>query len=220
MVMMGKNIHGLSNYWHTMGKNIYMPFHYFLIAFSCLYHRRHYRIKFAQKVDYQKWQILFSTNSMLPFCQKPSVTEGGNASIANAAATGGFNSALNGLLGSTATSTTTKVDEILNPEHTLTAFAADISYDNEAAKKYARLLRAGEKVLAAGTILKFEKTMSSSSASNAPKQRRILLVTDLPRMIFIDTIGSIVRGNLELSSDTKVDVRSVSDSSILQLNMN
>jgi hypothetical protein len=86
----------------------------------------------------------------------------------------------------------------------------DIIYDNESNKKYVRLLRANEKVICAGTILKHEKVMNNMNAAIAPKQRRILLITDSPRMIFIDTIGSIVRGHLELQAEMKTEIKIVS----------
>jgi hypothetical protein len=91
----------------------------------------------------------------------------------------------------------------------------DIIYDNESNKKYVRLLRANEKVICAGTILKHEKIMNNMNAAIAPKQRRILLITDSPRMIFIDTIGSIVRGHLELQAEMKTEIKIVSRFNLL-----
>ena len=40
---------------------------------------------------------------------------------------------------------------------------------------------------------------SSAAAVAASKQRRILVLTDAPRLLFLDPVGNIVRGNLELS---------------------
>jgi len=188
------------------------------------YDERHYRIKFPQKADYKKWQVLFATNSSLPFTNKPSsihsstsntsnMMMGNNGNGLNGNNTNGGvggnnnpNGMNNGGYNTMNTMNGNKMDEISSAE-CITFSAADISYDVEAGKKYSRLLRAQEKVIASGIILKYEKVMASSNATNAPKQRRILLVTDLPRMIFIDTIGSIVRGNLELSSGDKIEVK-------------
>lgn len=100
-----------------------------------------------------------------------------------------------------------KVNELQSVEPAL----PDIVIDNEGTRKYVRLLRPNEKVIAFGTVLKHEKTVSIASSSIAvPKQRRVLLVTDAPRMIFIDTIGSIVRGHVELQADGKNQVKVVS----------
>ena len=97
----------------------------------------------------------------------------------------------------------------------------EIIYDMDATKKYSRLLKSNEKLLAAGIVLKHEKIMPISAMSTStreagaatgfipPKQRRILLITDSPRLMFIDTIGNIVRGHLELQSEMKTDVRLV-----------
>jgi hypothetical protein len=74
--------------------------------------------------------------------------------------------------------------------------------DQEATKKYTRVLRPAEKVLGSGQVLKFERLVT-----NAPKQRRIMLVTDLPRLIFIDTIGAVSRGQVDLLGESKMDFR-------------
>lgn len=79
--------------------------------------------------------------------------------------------------------------------------------DAEATKKYNRSLRVSEKVIAAGIVLKHEKTVSTASAASAPKQKRVLLVTDIPRMMFIDTIGNIARGSIDMTGENKVEVR-------------
>ncbi len=85
----------------------------------------------------------------------------------------------------------------------------EIVIEADAMKKYARLLRVNEKVIGSGVVLKHEKTLLTKDSSIAPKQRRVLLVTDAPRMIFIDTIGSIVRGHVELQNDPKNEVKVV-----------
>lgn len=76
--------------------------------------------------------------------------------------------------------------------------------DQEATKKYTRVLRPAEKVLGSGQVLKYERLVA-----NAPKQRRIMLVTDLPRLIFIDTIGAVSRGQVDLLGESKMDLRMV-----------
>eukprot|EP00981_Chlorochromonas_danica_P006506 scaffold1404_cov173-Ochromonas_danica.AAC.2 len=83
----------------------------------------------------------------------------------------------------------------------------EATIDTEATKKFARSLRVTEKVFASGVVLKHEKTVSNASAAAAPKQKRILLVTDAPRLVFIDTIGNIARGNMDLLADLKVEVK-------------
>jgi hypothetical protein len=84
-----------------------------------------------------------------------------------------------------------------------------ITYDNENTKKYSRQLRNGERVLGCGVVMKHERVMHNSNATNAPKQRRILIVTDLPRLIFIDIIGNIVRGSVDLVAESKMDIKQI-----------
>ena len=86
----------------------------------------------------------------------------------------------------------------------------DITYDNENTKKFSKQLRNGERVIGCGQVMKHERVMHNSNATNAPKQRRILLVTDLPRMIYIDTIGNVVRGSTELVQESKMELKTVS----------
>jgi hypothetical protein len=99
----------------------------------------------------------------------------------------------------------------------------EVTYDLDATKKYSRVLKNNEKVIASGVVLKHEKIMAVSAMNastketgsgaggfNPPKQRRILLVTDTPKLMFVDTIGSIIRGHLELHADMKAEVRAVS----------
>lgn len=85
------------------------------------------------------------------------------------------------------------------------------SVDTENTKRYARSLRVQEKVYGCGMVFKYEKIASNANASSAPKQKRILLLTDFPRMIFIDPIGNIARGNMELLPDLKVETKEVSN---------
>lgn len=87
--------------------------------------------------------------------------------------------------------------------------------DNNATKKFFRLLRDGEKVLGAGMVQKWEPKPKGAFA--APSSKRILLLTTMPRILFLDPIGNIVRGHLELppqqgtaTSATKVEYRHVS----------
>jgi hypothetical protein len=99
--------------------------------------------------------------------------------------------------------------------------SVEVGVDIENTKKYTRSLRVQEKVYACGIVFKYEKTVSNASTANAPKQKRILLVTDVPRMIFIDPIGNIARGNIELLPELKVETREVrfhENSSILNYN--
>jgi len=72
-------------------------------------------------------------------------------------------------------------------------------------------------VLACGQVFKHDvlppsKSTSSSKKDNqtGSKQRRILVLTDMPRLLFLDPVGNIVRGNLELTSAlAKVEVKTV-----------
>lgn len=53
---------------------------------------------------------------------------------------------------------------------------------------------------------------TASSAVFVTKQRRILILTDAPRLVFLDPVGNIVRGNLELTSvkeNGKIQVKMV-----------
>lgn len=102
-----------------------------------------------------------------------------------------------------------KENEILAAEPTL----PEIVFDMDATKKHTRLLRPNEKVIGSGTVLKHEKTlplMNAKDLAAVPKQRRVLLITDAPRMIFIDTIGGIVRGHVDFQYDSKNEVKVVS----------
>ncbi|RYG67525.1 hypothetical protein EON64_07250 [archaeon] len=92
--------------------------------------------------------------------------------------------------------------------------------DMENTKRYARSLRVQEKVYGCGMVFKYEKTANNANATNAPKQKRILLLTDVPRIIFIDPIGNIARGNIELLPDLKVEAREVSRWLVLVVFMN
>lgn len=85
----------------------------------------------------------------------------------------------------------------------------EVTYDNENTRKFSKQLKTNEKVIACGTVMKHERVMAHTNATNAPKQRRILLVTDLPRLIFIDTIGNVVRGSVEVPSESKMDIKAL-----------
>lgn len=82
-----------------------------------------------------------------------------------------------------------------------------LAIDPEATKKYYRVLRKDERVICSGLVFKIEKLGSAGTATH--KQKRILVLTDNPRLIFLDTIGNIVRGHLELSKDGKTDAKMV-----------
>jgi hypothetical protein len=57
-----------------------------------------------------------------------------------------------------------------------------------------------------GIVLKHERTVTGI----ASKPRRVLIVTDTPRLVFLDPVGNIVRGNLELTGgEDAVDVKMV-----------
>lgn len=75
------------------------------------------------------------------------------------------------------------------------------------------LLLCNIQVLTAGQVLKHDSVavskINSLSASAAPKPRRILVLTDAPRLLFLDPVGNIVRGNLELSNEGPVEVKMV-----------
>lgn len=91
----------------------------------------------------------------------------------------------------------------------LTAREALSDYDNDTTKKFVRILRNNEKVIASGLVLKHENVVNKVDSSLAPKQRRILLFTNSPRLIFIDPIGNIVRGNLELTDSSIIRINKV-----------
>lgn len=70
-------------------------------------------------------------------------------------------------------------------------------------------------VLASGLVLRHDTSAQGGKTSStaAAKQRRILLLTDNSRLLFLDPVGNIVRGALDLSAGggaQKVDVRAVS----------
>lgn len=69
-------------------------------------------------------------------------------------------------------------------------------------------------VLTSGQVLKHDSVSVhrtvSANASAAPKPRRILVLTDALRLLFLDPVGNIVRGNLELSNEGPVEVKMVS----------
>ena len=75
-------------------------------------------------------------------------------------------------------------------------------------------------VLASGLVFKHDPsatttptvTTTTTAATTAPaqKQRRILLLTTSPRLLFLDPIGNIVRGSLDLCTNAVVDVNIVS----------
>jgi hypothetical protein len=129
---------------------------------------------------------------------KDMVQMGSNSNIAASAVING-----GGGVGTTTTPSTPTMRNLSSHKN------GSLSVDTEATKKYNKSLRNGERVIASGIVLKHEKTRDNASATNAPKQRRILLVTDLPRMIVIDTIGSVVRGNVELQAEYKMEIRLV-----------
>jgi hypothetical protein len=67
-------------------------------------------------------------------------------------------------------------------------------------------------VLASGPVLRHDSGPQGSKAASAltpVKQRRILVLTDAPRLLFLDPVGNIVRGSLELGGTTQVDTRMV-----------
>ena len=75
-------------------------------------------------------------------------------------------------------------------------------------------------VLASGLVFKHDPsatttpnittTTTAATTSPAQKQRRILLLTTAPRLLFLDPIGNIVRGSLDLCTNAVVDVNIVS----------
>lgn len=91
--------------------------------------------------------------------------------------------------------------------------------DNNATKKFFRLLRDGEKVIASGMVQKWEPKPKGAFA--APSSKRIVVLTTTPRVLFLDPIGNIVRGHIELppqvgaTAATKVEYRHVSHCSVL-----
>lgn len=195
-----------------MGKLNYFSFHSFLFN-TFLFLRRSYHLKYPNKLDYEEWLTVFRSHGKIP--QKRDTLTGlldpmdaKEDSIGSPETTAGISvnqgkrkaSVVNESVSNPNNSNLSGQDDEKLP---------DIVYDNEAAKKYSRVLRPQEKVLASGTILKHEKIINHSNPSVAPKQRRILLITDFPRMIYIDTIGSIVRGHLELQAEMKMDLKPV-----------
>jgi hypothetical protein len=82
--------------------------------------------------------------------------------------------------------------------------------DNNATKKYSRLMRPKESVVAAGVVLKHEvKSKSGAFSPASTGTRRILLLTDLPRLIFIDPVSNIIRGHIELSKTARIEYKTV-----------
>ena len=77
-------------------------------------------------------------------------------------------------------------------------------------------------VLASGLVFKHDPsantttptttttTTAATTAALVQKQRRILLLTTSPRLLFLDPIGNIVRGSLDLCTNAVVDVNIVS----------
>lgn len=74
-------------------------------------------------------------------------------------------------------------------------------------------------VLASGLVFKHDPsatttptitTTTAATTAPAQKQRRILLLTTSPRLLFLDPIGNIVRGSLDLCTNAVVDVNIVS----------
>jgi hypothetical protein len=66
-------------------------------------------------------------------------------------------------------------------------------------------------VLVSGPVLRHDSGPQGSKAASAltpVKQRRILVLTDAPRLLFLDPVGNIVRGSLELGA-AQVDIRMV-----------
>jgi hypothetical protein len=89
--------------------------------------------------------------------------------------------------------------------------ATSSNLDNNATKKYSRLMRAKESVVASGVVLKHEAPKKSGAFSPASSgTRRMLLLTDLPRLIFIDPVSNIIRGHIELSKNARIEYKTVS----------
>jgi hypothetical protein len=86
--------------------------------------------------------------------------------------------------------------------------------DAIATKKYARILKKNEKVLAAGSVIRHvagSTAGASGAQSGASKQqRRVLVVTDAPRLLFFDTGAGTVQGALDITGTAPVDLRAVS----------
>ncbi len=113
------------------------------------------------------------------------------------------------LSGSTASSTTNLSGSLTSNLNSKTDLK---NVDVEATKKFARLLRKDERVTAAGQVMKHDlptPRVGAQSAAAVTKQRRILVLTDAPRLLFLDPVGNIVRGNLELGGDAVVEVKMV-----------
>lgn len=203
-----------------------------------LYHRRVYRIKFSNAVEYDDWRKCFALRCVSPATistkvtlTKPSRSESfkGNhsfeflkehmvSSVESTASTSSLSSSSSAsVLASSSAAPSSLLSSMLSGAGKLVSSmkvsedrrAWEPTVDSEATKKFSRSLRVSEKVFASGIVLKHEKTMNNASAASAPKQKRILLITDAPRMMFIDTIGNIARGNVDLLSDSKIEVKEV-----------
>lgn len=180
----------------------------FFIYLMRLFIRRTYRLKMKCREDYETWVAIILAK----------VSPDGNASHLHALLSPG-GPMLDSPMLRQPSNMNLKEDQLLRPElvsddeRNSSANGRNdlrgVVIDFDATKKYTKSLRANEKVLGSGIVLKHEKVMSHLQAASAPKQRRILLVTDLPRLVFIDTIGSIVRGHLDLQAESKMELKTV-----------
>lgn len=81
-----------------------------------------------------------------------------------------------------------------------------------ATKKYARILKKNEKVLAAGPVIRHVSSGNASGAQSGgatKQQRRVLVLTDAPRLLFFDTGAGTVQGALDITGAAPVDLRAV-----------
>lgn len=199
--------------------------------------RRIYRIKFSNITEYDDWRKTVQSRCITP--NNPGTASSSSAkiappklaksesfkgnhsfeflkehSISSAESTASSSSLLSGSSSSALATPSSLLTSMLSGAGKILSSRSEDKpwepvIDSDATKKFSRSLRVSEKVFASGVVLKHEKTVNNANAAIAPKQKRILLVTDTPRMIFIDTIGNIARGNLELSRDQNIEVREV-----------
>jgi hypothetical protein len=203
----------------------------FFLSFSFYFYRRKYKLRFYNRHEFYDWKQLFLDHD--PNYIKAQHTLARTASSTNSKISGlpslmaAQSAATSFLAGRTlASAAGSKENNLSLPSLTggmmgFTAFDSssfasgsddkmfEITYDNENTKKYSKQLKNGERVIGCGQVMKHERVMRDSNATNAPKQRRILLVTDLPRMIYVDTIGNMVRGSTELVAESKMEIKAV-----------